>query len=396
VATGEGSRSENIVVYASGLVQGIALVTFPAASSIFTTSGGYGLTASQYGAMFLPQVVLAIIASLAGGRLTARFGAKTVFLLGLSANLLSMIMLVASQFVNSDHAYPFLLVATAALGAGFGLTVPTLNTLAAAFHPASSGRAVLVLNALLGLGTALAPVFVAIFVGLGFWWGLPVLSALLLAVIGFLALRLPLTTGLPESSRHAGVPRVFWLFAAIAVAYGMVETLSGNWAGPFMTSTLRATALQASIALTAFWAFATLGRIVFAALERVLTARWIYRVTPLMVAVAYVFVSLALPSPIAGIVLFAVAGFGCSALLPLTISIGEARLTTMPAAAAGALIAFYQVGYGLAAFGVGPARDVGVDLPSVFRIAAVVAVIVSLLAFAITTQSSTTSRGIKR
>ena len=35
----------------------------------------------------------------------------------------------------------------------------------------------LVLNALLGLGTALAPVFVAIFVGLGFWWGLPVLAA---------------------------------------------------------------------------------------------------------------------------------------------------------------------------------------------------------------------------
>jgi len=34
-----------------------------------------------------------------------------------------------------------------------------------------------VLNALLGAGTALAPIFVAIFVGLGFWWGLPVLSA---------------------------------------------------------------------------------------------------------------------------------------------------------------------------------------------------------------------------
>ncbi len=32
----------------------------------------------------------------------------------------------------------------------------------------------LVLNALLGLGLVPAPVFVAVFVGLGFWWGLPI------------------------------------------------------------------------------------------------------------------------------------------------------------------------------------------------------------------------------
>ena len=61
------------------------------------------------------------------------------------------------------------------MGVGFGLTVPAINTLAAAFFPHNVDKAVLVLNALLGVGTALAPVFVAIFVGLGIWWGLPVL-----------------------------------------------------------------------------------------------------------------------------------------------------------------------------------------------------------------------------
>ena len=392
MSTPIGSRTENVVVYASGLVQGIALVTFPAASTIFTAKAGYSLTTSQYGAMFLPQVIVAIAASLAGGRLTGRFGTKAVFLLGLAANLLSMAVLVStavlvsSQFLLGGRglAYPLLLVATAALGAGFGLTVPTLNTLATAFHPTTSDRAVLVLNALLGLGTALAPVFVAFFVGLGFWWGLPVLSGTLLVIIGLLCLRLPLATGVSTSRTRASIPRVFWLFAAIAVAYGIIETMSGNWAEPFMTSTLRATALQASIALTAFWAFVTIGRVVFAALEKKLTARWIYRTIPLIVGGALFLVSLSPPSPIAAIVLFGLAGFGCSALLPLTISIGEAQLTTMPAAAAGALIAFYQVGYGLAAFGVGPARAAGIELPAVFRIAAVVAVVVSVLAFAIT------------
>jgi hypothetical protein len=51
------SRTENQVVNLAGLVQGITLVTFPAASSIFTDSTEYDLSNTQYGAMFLPQVV---------------------------------------------------------------------------------------------------------------------------------------------------------------------------------------------------------------------------------------------------------------------------------------------------------------------------------------------------
>jgi hypothetical protein len=42
-------RAESLTVNAAGLVQGIALVTFPAASGIFTSRTGYDLTSSQYG-----------------------------------------------------------------------------------------------------------------------------------------------------------------------------------------------------------------------------------------------------------------------------------------------------------------------------------------------------------
>ena len=52
------------------------------------------------------------------------------------------------------------------LGLGFGLVVPALNTITAAFHPGGVDKSILALNALLGPGTALAPVFVAFFVGL--------------------------------------------------------------------------------------------------------------------------------------------------------------------------------------------------------------------------------------
>ena len=185
------TRTETNIVYAAGLVQGIVLVTFPAASTIFTDPDEYDLSSSQYGAMFLPQVITAIAGSLLGSRLARRYGSKRVYLAGLTASLVSMGLLVASTPFTDDQAiaYGLLLVATACLGVGFGLTVPTLNTFTAAFHPEAVDRSVLVLNALLGLGTALAPIFVAIFVGLGFWWGLPVLSAILLA--GLLLASLP-------------------------------------------------------------------------------------------------------------------------------------------------------------------------------------------------------------
>jgi hypothetical protein len=71
--------------------------------------------------------------------LTRRASEKTACLAGLLADLAPMVLLIASWLVVHQHAAAFalLLVATACLGAGFGLTVPPLNTLAAAFHPAA-------------------------------------------------------------------------------------------------------------------------------------------------------------------------------------------------------------------------------------------------------------------
>ena len=169
------TRTEANTVKVAAVIQGVALVTFPAASTIFTSPDEYDLSSTQYGAMFIPQAITAISASLAGAALSRRLGTKKLYVFGLLANLVAMSLLVVSQFFTGQEstAYALLLLATASLGVGFGLTVPALNTFTAAFNPSKVDASVLVLNALLGLGTALAPVFVALFVGLGFWWGLP-------------------------------------------------------------------------------------------------------------------------------------------------------------------------------------------------------------------------------
>jgi predicted MFS family arabinose efflux permease len=84
-----------------------------------------------------------------------------------------------------------------------------------------------------------------------------------------------------------------------------------------------------------------------------------------------------------GVVAFGLAGLGCSALLPLTISLGQKELTAVSAGVAGGVIAFYQVGYGLAAFGIGPLVDRGVTLSTVYKVAALIALAMGLWSFVV-------------
>jgi fucose permease len=384
-------RSEIGAVYSAALVQGVALVTFPAASSILTSPDYYGLTSTAYGGLFLPQAIAAISAALAGSRLTKQLGVKRMFVAGLVGDLAAMSLLVASQFFIGEGALPYamLLLATTSLGIGFGLTVPALNTFAAAFFPATADRAVLYLNALLGLGTALAPVLVAVFLGLGLWWGLPVVVAVLLAVLIAFSLGLPLivadSIGDKADSDRAALPSRFWVFAAFALLYGIVETTNGNWATLYMTSDLGASTTQASIALTTFWGMVTVGRVLFAAIERTFPAANAYRLLPFVAAAALGLLA-TLPSggSASGILVFGLAGLGCSALLPLTISFGQRELVAVGASLAGLLIAFYQIGYGLAAFGIGPLEEhVGLSLTAIFGAVAIVALAMGLLAFVV-------------
>ncbi len=379
-----GLRKQVAAVYSAGLLQGLALVTFPAASAVFTDPHAHGLSNGEYGVMFAPQTILAVTAALLGRRLARRWGEKRVLLLGLGSDLGSMALLVSSRFALGDHgaAFAFLLAATALMGIGFGLTIPVVNALAASLFPRRVDVAVLALNALLGLGTALAPVFVALFVGLGIWWGLPLTVGALLAVLIIWSLSLPLgadDAGQVDSPSQGALSRGFWLFATFALCYGIVETLNGNWAILYMKDILRAPAGLASLTLTLFWAAASAGRVLFASIDRWLPGPATFRLLPWLIALAFVATAL-VPSSAAGLgaVAFTVAGLGCSALLPLTISLG--RRDAPP----GHLIACYQVGYGLAAFGIAPLRDrAGLGLRALFGGAAAIALALAALSASI-------------
>src|SRR5215472_79806 len=388
-AAATASRTEIGVVYSAAVVQGLSLVTFPAASSIFTSPDGFGFDSTRYGAMFVPQVVLAILSSGLAPKLARRWSLRRVLLVGFAANTVSMVLLALSRLLLGapDVAFGVLLVATGALGLGFGATVMALNTYAEAFFPQRADGAVLALNALLGLSTALAPVLVAIVVGLGVWWLLPVIVACIMMLIFGIALTEPLSAspgtaaaGAPTSVGLRNLPDRFWFYAAAVFFYGILETLNGNWATLYLSGELGVSTRGASLALAAFWAMVTVGRVLVAAISARVPTRAIYVGLPVFLVITFQLAS-HVRGETGGILAFALAGLACSAFLPLSISFGGNEFPQLSAVMAGELIAFYQFGYGVAAFGTGPLRDlVGLSFSMIFAAGSVVALPLAVIA----------------
>jgi fucose permease len=389
-ASATASRTEIGLVYIAAVVQGLALVTFPAASSIFTTPDGFGFDSTRYGALFLPQVLLAILASAFAPRLARRWSLRRVLLAGLAGDVVSMTLLALSRLLLGmpDMAFGVLLLATGALGLGFGATVMALNTYAEAFFPKRADRAVLALNALLGLGTALAPVLVAIVVALGAWWLLPVVVACIAVLLFGVAYAQPLRLHVgnadsdrPTSLNWIDLPRRFWLYAAAVFAYGIVETLNGNWAMLYLSSERGVSAQGASFALAAFWVMVTVGRVLIALISQLVPARWTYVALPALSLIVFQLAS-QVQSEAGGIMVFGLAGLACSGFLPLSISFAGGEFPRLSAVMAGGLIAFYQLGYGVAAFGIGPLQGLfGLSFSTIFAAGSVVAAPIIIIAW---------------
>jgi len=375
------------LVRAAAIVQGLALVVVPTVSTVLTDPKGLGLSEASYGTLFVPQSILAIICSLGGAALTRRFGPRATLVFGFAADAAAMGLMTAGAQLTGDRstAYIVLLCATSCLGIGFAIVTPTLNVLAARFESAAPDKAVLIVNALLGGSAAAAPLLLIVFVGFGFWWGLPLLCA-----IGMLALiaagtRLKIDPDASASKARASLPARIWVFAAFAFAYGLCEQLNASWAPLYMAHWLGAAPAFGSLALAVFWALATGARVVFATFSRSLTPETVFRVLPFVLAVAFGVLA-ALPSraaPILGVAAFALAGLGVSALLPLVLSFCERNVPDAATAATSVVFAIYLVGYGIAAFGVGPVQHLGITLPALDAAAVGLACILAGLGFAV-------------
>src|SRR5262249_42715533 len=116
-----------------------------------------------------------------------------------------------------------------------------------------------------------------------------------------------------------GLPRRFWLYAAMVLLYGIVETVNGNWSTLYLTQQRSVPTQWASLTLTTFWAMVTVGRVLVAVVSSHVSARWIYLGLPALLALAFLVIT-QVSTTLGGILAFGLAGLACSALLPLSLS----------------------------------------------------------------------------
>ncbi|MGH9535134.1 MAG: hypothetical protein ACRD2E_09770, partial [Terriglobales bacterium] len=180
--------------------------------------------------------------------------------------------------------------------------------------------------------------------------------------------------------RRASAPLSLWAFVALALIYGICETLLGNWAVPYWHDQRGLSAATAGLVLAVFWACVTAGRLGTAVLARWLPPRRLYPLLPLLLLAAFVLIP-RVRGGASAMAVFALAGVGCSALLPLTIAFAEERFPALAEMLSGELIAVYMVGYGVASFGVGPLAARGFALGGLYTAAAVLALVMAVLGF---------------
>jgi predicted MFS family arabinose efflux permease len=125
----------------------------------------------------------------------------------------------------------------------------------------------------------------------------------------------------------------------------------------------------------------TLGRLLISLMPTQIPTLVVYRVLPWAIAATLVLVA-TVADGTNGVVIFAAGGFACSGFFPMTIGYSEGTFPALGAVSAGWLIAAYQFGYGIAAFGAG-ALESTVSLTSVFAVSAVVAVAMGVLAIGV-------------
>src|SRR5262245_10946778 len=155
-----------LAVYGTALLNGLAVVSFPASANELKTA--HGFSDAQYGAIFLPQVALTIMGSAVGGALARRLGLLRLLRFALLAFMGAQAALAFTAHAGAA-AYGALLAGTALVGLGFGLAAAPLNTLPGVLFPQRADSALVALHTVIGAGFAVGPLLFGALAESGLW-----------------------------------------------------------------------------------------------------------------------------------------------------------------------------------------------------------------------------------
>jgi MFS transporter, FHS family, glucose/mannose:H+ symporter len=299
----------------------IGIVTVLLSPLLPTLSARWSLNYSQAGALFTAQFLTSTIAVLLSGALIARWG----FRFAIKSGLVVMAAGVAALLTGSQMVG---VVSIAAYGAGLGLAVPAANLLVAEVNPTRRSAALNLLNFSWSAGAVSCPFLVAAAVRSLH------LSVFLLAVaVASLLVAIAIAI-MPSSIVEPSVPEVasnprgssdwkhrsFAVLVALFFLYVGTENSFGGWAASYAKSLGNISPTMSVMTPSFFYSALMIGRFVAPLLLRRFEEIRFAQGSLLFscAGMAGLVGSHSLPTVIASV---SIAGFGLSAVYPITISL---------------------------------------------------------------------------
>ncbi|WP_295230899.1 sugar MFS transporter [uncultured Chryseobacterium sp.] len=336
------------LIFLIAFLTGVNFVVFPALGTAFTDPSVFALSSSQFGSLFLPQVVCIIISCLSAPFLVNRFGPKIILASGIALMIISTGVLWSLQFFMHDKSllFPVLMVLVAFTGSGFGLSITTLNPLAASLFKDNPSSAILILQFLVGLGTSASPLMMSLAGDVHYWMYVPgiIVLAVVFSFIAFLCISLPKEQFFELPSK-LHIPAKLWMFFGVIVLYGFIEGTFGS----FGTILLKGRGLsnsEASLGLSLFWGGIAVNRLLFGVFARKHDLSLVYLLSPIGVGAAIVLLLIFSGAGWILSVMF-LTGFFMGSIFPGTIGWGTVEFPTLTVMVSGFLMAANQVGTGI-------------------------------------------------
>ncbi len=218
--------------------------------------GAMGILASSWSLGFLLSPI--------GGHLSDRYGGMLMAWASLAILALAMALISSSN--SALMASPALFVG----GMGVGFVESSMTPLMAGLYGRRKGLALNALHAFIGIGAFIGPIFGGLVIGLGGSWR-DIYRGCLMAYVALLALSLPIlrSRGLRALGRSKNRGRgalamarspEFYLIMASSFFYFGTEFGINAWLPAFLLSARGASAIEAGLALGAFWGSIGLGR----------------------------------------------------------------------------------------------------------------------------------------
>jgi MFS family permease len=358
---------------------------FSAFTAIFVARYHYDLTLPHYGALFIPQVFTAVVATLLAASVARRYRAVWTYRVGLSCSLVGMALLVSTEWAaRLAFSYPLLLAASAFVGTGFGLSFPFVRFYAVNLKPLRARRQILQVHGLAAAGAAAAPAFALLTRLTSIWWSLPaVLGILLIAeMLVSRSLSAPLDGSPAQRENLRVLPVRYRVYPALALLYGLCAvaclTAPHYLTGPVPSARHFHFLLLIEVA---FWAaLLQASRVVFAIIDGMKSRQHVASIGVFTIAIVILVLSNIITRyDVMYVGLYLLAAIGCAALLPIDTRPGHEQLSAFPLAVTAGLLALFPAGLGLSRYGYNIAARTGVSPLELFLSVALVGAVACIL-----------------